>query len=436
MPPSAPTRAEPKPKKKLQVWDGSAAMVEQGRHWSSALIWTFALLFGSTLIWAFTAKLDQTITVRGRIVPAGRVREVVPRWRDQRGARHRRPVDFRGDALFTVEAKGLSSRRQALATVQLLELQAQGMKGILVSGGDPARLPPLPTVPTVADPDQASKLLIANQQALQMRSQLVQLANKLASTRQTLALKKAIADDMKPLFDAGGLSRNAYLEQLNGLQEIKSSVANLEEERSKVMGQVASQLNQTNRQLLGLRAELEGLKESISYRTVKAPISGQVFNTAIKRSDVVNTSEIALKIVPCNWLEASVNIQDRDIGFVKVGMLATVSVDSFLREFGYITGEVKSLGLEPCLIPGEPDLQLPASISSISRRFWLVTTSSTAEWHGRKRQHQIAFTSGDQHRHRHVHQAAGGGEALPLISAASPPPGCTAVRWHQRCAPS
>ena len=112
-------------------------------------------------------------------------------------------------------------------------------------------------------------------------------------------------------------------------RQLEQLLARQEEERSKVMGQVASQLNQTNRQLLGLRAELEGLKESISYRTVKAPISGQVFNTAIKRSDVVNTSEIALKIVPRNRLEASVNIQDRDIGFVKVGMPATVSVDSF-----------------------------------------------------------------------------------------------------------
>ena len=59
----------------LNLWEGSSAVVEQGRHWSSALIWTFCILFGSSLIWAFTAKLDQTITVRGRLVPAGRVRE-------------------------------------------------------------------------------------------------------------------------------------------------------------------------------------------------------------------------------------------------------------------------------------------------------------------------------------------------------------------------
>ena len=93
----------------------------------------------------------------------------------------------------------------------------------------------------------------------------------------------------------------------------------------------------------------------------------------------VNTSEIALKIVPRNRLEASLNIQDRDIGFVKVGMPATISVDSFPSgEFGYITGEVKSLGLDalPPSQEARPTASRPA-LALISRRFWLVTTSST-----------------------------------------------------------
>ena len=60
----------------LELWDGSASVVNQGRHWSSSLIWIGSALFGSSLIWAFTAQLDQTVTVQGRLVPAGRVREV------------------------------------------------------------------------------------------------------------------------------------------------------------------------------------------------------------------------------------------------------------------------------------------------------------------------------------------------------------------------
>ena len=71
---------ETKPKKQLspqmQDWEGSSAYVEQGRHWSSALIWLCSVPFGGTLIWAFTARIDQTVSVRGRLEPSGSVRDV------------------------------------------------------------------------------------------------------------------------------------------------------------------------------------------------------------------------------------------------------------------------------------------------------------------------------------------------------------------------
>ena len=51
----------------MKDWEGSSAYVEQGRHWSSALIWLCTVLFGGTLLWAFTARIDQTVTVRGRL---------------------------------------------------------------------------------------------------------------------------------------------------------------------------------------------------------------------------------------------------------------------------------------------------------------------------------------------------------------------------------
>ena len=346
-PETAPVRVD----QKLSVWEGSSAVVDQGRHWSSALIWIACLLFGSSLIWAFTAKLDQTISVRGRLVPAGRVREVES---PTAGVISEVYVDEgqevkQGQALFSVEAKGLSSRRQALLnTLSLFDLQAEGLDAILRSDGDPDRLPPPPPVPPVSDPELAAKLVTVQQESQQLRSQITQIANKLDSKLLTLELQEKIAADYKPLFEVGAMARNPYLQQVNRVQEMRAEVANLEAERSRLMGQVASQLNQLNRQRITLKAELEGLKAAISYRMVKAPIDGKVFDSgAIKRYDLVNTTEVVLKLVPANRLEASVNIRDGDIGFVEVGMPASVSVDSFPSgEFGYITGEVTSLALD------------------------------------------------------------------------------------------
>ena len=68
------------------------------------------------MIWAFTAKIDQTVTVRGRLEPSGSVREVdspsggvVSKVFVKEG-----DIVQQGHPLFDVEAKGLASRRKAL----------------------------------------------------------------------------------------------------------------------------------------------------------------------------------------------------------------------------------------------------------------------------------------------------------------------------------
>lgn len=332
----------------LEVWEGSSAAVEQGRHWSSALIWLSSATFLVTLLWAFTARLDQTITVRGRLEPAGSVREV-----DSPSAGvvndvyvEEGQVVEAGQPLFSVEAKGLASRRQAiLFTLQLFELQAKALQGVLISQGNPNKLPPLPPLPVVADPVSMAQLTTARQQVQQLRSQLTQLATRLDSRRETLKLQQRLAVDLKPLYDNGGVARNQYLTQLNQVQETRAEVATLEEERNRVVGQAAAQLNEINRQMISLRSELVGLKETLSYRTIKAPISGRVFDNKISRFSVINADQTALKLVPANRLQALVQISNADIGFVKTGMPVNVSVDSFPSgEFGYIQGTLTSIG--------------------------------------------------------------------------------------------
>ena len=352
----------------LQPWEGSSAFLSQGRHWSSALIWLFSTLFGLTFIWAFTAKIDQTVTVPGRLQPSGSVKEVES---PSAGVISKVYVND-GDVvsvsspLFDVEAKGLASRREALlVTQQLLRLQASSLKGILDSQGDPSRFPLLPSIPQVADLKLQQQLATARQQTQQIRSRLIQITNQLNSREKTLDLQQGIAADIKPLFDAGAMARNQYLQQLNQVQIIRSEVASLQEERQKVLGEAASQLNQINRQLINLDAELVALKETISYRTIRAPIAGRVFDVSISPATVVNADQVMMKLVPDNRLQASVDITNRDIGFMSVGLPVTVAVDSFPSgEFGYITGSLTSLGsdaLPPD--PLHPSWYFPATVS-------------------------------------------------------------------------
>ena len=331
----------------MKDWEGSSAYVEQGRHWSSALIWLCTVLFGGTLLWAFTARIDQTVTVRGRLEPSGSVREV-----DSPSAGVVSKVFVKdgqqvkqGQPLFDVEAEGLASRRKALeTTLSLFQIQSQTLKDILSSGGDPRKFQPLLDIPPVDDPQLDEQLRTARQQSQQYRSMLEQLSTRLNSRRESLRLQETITSDLETLYKQGGMARNQYFMQRNRVQEVKAEVSTLEEERSKVIGQLAAQLNQIDRQMIQINSELVGLRETISYRTIRAPISGKVFDARVSPQTVINADQSVLKLVPANRLQAKVEISDRDIGFVRVGLPVSVSVDSSSGEFGYIKGTLAELG--------------------------------------------------------------------------------------------
>lgn len=369
------TNLEPVPVKQpsIEVWEGSSSYVNQGRHWSSAFIWISSILFGGTLIWAFNAKLDQTITVRGRLEPSGSVREI-----DSPSAGVVSKVIVKdgqivhiGQPLFTVEAKGLASRKIALVnTLQLLELQARSLQGVLASGGDPSRFPLLPPLPVVSDIILLAQLSTAREQTMQLRAQLEQLQTRMRSRGTSLKLQKRLAADLKPLFEQGGMARSQYLTQLNTVQEAEAEVSTLDAEQNRLVGQAAGQLNDLNRQMISLRSELVNLKETISYRTIKAPIDGKVFDIKVSSQSVVNGDQNVLKIVPANQLQAKVDVSDADIGFLKVGLPANVSIDSFPSgEFGYIRGTLSRLGSD-ALPPDQKvnQYRFPATITLQQQR--------------------------------------------------------------------
>ena len=80
---------------------------------------------------------------------------------------------------------------------------------------------------------------------------------------------------------------------------------------------------------------------------------------------MVATDQVVLKLVPEGRLVANVNITNRDIGFVKVGLPVTVGVDSFpAGEFGYIKGSLESIGSD-ALPPDQanPYYRFPATLT-------------------------------------------------------------------------
>ena len=354
----------------FKVWEGSSVFVNQGRHWSSAFIWLSSSLFGFALLWAFTARLDQTISVRGSLKPVSSTRVIEA---PASGVISDVLVEdgvfvTTGTPLITLESASLLSRRSALTeTIELVKYESKALKLIVRSSSldDASDLLGDLKYPTGIDSNFSSRFISARDQSLQILAQLNQLSTRLISKKESLKLQSQIADDIKPLFEGGGIARNSYLSQLNNLQELNAEVLSLEEESSRILGSASSRLTSLDKQLINLQSELVRVNELLRNRTVISPIDGQIFDLRVSPSSVVSNNEQLLKVVPSGPLAASLKIPNSDIGFVKVGQDVSVSVDSFPSgEFGYISGTLDRIGSD-ALPPdsSSPNVYFPGSVT-------------------------------------------------------------------------
>ena len=128
--------------------------VRQGRHWSSSLIWISSFLFGGAVLWAFTAKIDQTITVAGLLEPKSSVEEIDSPVTGVVSEVFVEDGQFvkSGTPLVEINSKGLSRRRDAVnTTIEILQAQNSSLARILSSDGNLESLPVLASIPVGVD---------------------------------------------------------------------------------------------------------------------------------------------------------------------------------------------------------------------------------------------------------------------------------------------
>ena len=124
------------------------------------------------------------------------------------------------------------------------------------------------------------------------------------------------------------------------------------------LSEIDSQLNKTivenDKRIAEINSQVAGAEQDLKYRTIVAPVTGEVFDLRAYPGFVPPAGQAArpvLKIVPTEDLIAEVFVTPEDIGFVKKGMPVDVRVSAFdFGEYGGIDGEIKfisSSALEP-----------------------------------------------------------------------------------------
>lgn len=296
------------------------------------------------------------------------------------------------------EMLALTSNRSAiLAENQVFQSLLSGTPENL----SPEQLARLQTQQT----ESSSRISAAQLEVSQVEQQLLQNRIELEAAIRRYETDQSILEDLTPLFEQGGIAKLQYTRQQQQVLDDQAEVARLREEsqrleyaiaqaqerftrevavtntdllnrvaeNNKQLAEIDSQLNKTivqnEQRIADLRGQISQAEQQIRYQTVRAPISGVVFDLQTQTQGVVGSagpSEPVLKIVPSDDLIAKVYITNRDIGFVRPGMDVDVRVDSFpYSEYGDIKGTLVWVGSD-ALPPDQEELRqtytFPATI--------------------------------------------------------------------------
>ena len=322
--------------------DTEGEAVQQSPRWMQASVWSLIGTAGFAMSWLALATTDEVVTVSGKLEPLGSVQAI------------QMPMGGIASKILVEEGQ------EVIAGQILMQLDAEITQQQFESLKE-------------------SKKLKSNQLELkQTELEQYQLLSdeQIRMLERNLELQKSVLERYKFLKIQGAASEIQYLQQLNVVAETEGRLKQARVERSRQRSSQEQQIQLLKSELRELQARFTESSVSLRYKDLRSPVDGVVFDLKPRGEGyVAQGTETVMKIVPYDILQANVEIPSHQMGFVKVGMAADLSSDSFpSRDFGVLRGEVKSIGsdaLPPSQQDNRPEYRYPAMIQLSSQEFKL-----------------------------------------------------------------
>jgi HlyD family secretion protein len=314
--------------------------LQQSRFLARTITWVLVGTAAAGLAWLALARTDEVVVAPGKLQPIGDVKTVqmpVGGVLEEMLVKEGQRVS-KGQVLLRLDNEGTLDRRKAtLDTIRSKEQQLQ-LKQL--------------------EMQRYFNLNDTEQQTLQ----------------RNLELELNILDRLEQLQKEGAVQELQYLQQRNKVQEVRGELEKLAQDRKRQEAILRQSKAQLDGELADLRSKLTELSINIRYQDVRSPVDGLVFDLKPTGPGfVAQGSEPVMKIVPFRDLQARVEIESSDIGFVQVGKPAEISIDSFpATDFGVLEGKLESIGSD-ALPPDErhATYRFPARIALNSQQFRL-----------------------------------------------------------------
>ena len=315
-------------------------VIQQSRVWMRTTTWGLMGTAFCGIAWLGLATTEEIVVAPGKLEPLGGVREISI------------PLNGVVETLNVKEGEQVK-KGQVLLTLDP-EATAQNLKSLQDS-------------------------IAINQKQLSLKEEELQryLDLNTAEQRQlqnTLEVSEEILNRFTILEAEGATSELQLLQQKNGVEELRGQLAQLKLDRLRQTAVLNQSLEQIRKDQAMLKSDLTQQNVKARYEKVTSPVDGLVFELKPQGTGYVSRDGSAvMKVVPFDQLEARVEILSSDIGFVRVGQEADISIDSFpASDFGVLEGSIRTIGSDALAPePQKPTYRYPADIELSEQKLTL-----------------------------------------------------------------
>ena len=350
--------------------------VHPAPRWTMRIIVVLAMV---SLVVAIFGQLDIVAVAKGKLLPDERVKVIQPAITGvvrsilvQDGLRVRAGqvlVELDPTQAAADSDKARSSRvDSALAAERsrvLLDAQGTGRPPVMaaVDGASSTQQQESQRFADGLYREYQDKLNSAQAELLKREAELDETRNEIGKLAATAPIARQQANQYRSLAADKYVAQTDYLdkertalEQEHELAAQQSHARELMEGISEQRADIASTTSQfRSTQLDSLNKVTQQLEQSRNDETkadtrqklmsLTAPVAGTVQQLAIHTvGGVATAAQSLMEIVPDDAVEVEANIENKDIGFVRAGQVATVKIEAFpYTRYGYLTGQVISV---------------------------------------------------------------------------------------------
>jgi hemolysin D len=299
--------------------------------------------------WAVFGRLDIVVNVLGEIKLHGRTKAIASIETASVRAIHVVEGQFvkKGDLLIELDATvpdaehDKAESNSVEARLQIARSQA------MIAAAENRKLPRLSPIAGVP----AQKLREAQEQLEgqfnDFMAKLQRIDGAIGRYAETLALITKRASDYKELAQNHDISMHAYLEKEQERVEVEGQLNDAKKQRVALIAETkqAAYTERSTADKVLAAARQDVLRNAVRSKLLKltSPVDGTVQQLLVHTvGGVVPGAQPLMIIVPKeDTIEVEAMLENRDVGFVKIGQMAAVKIEAFeFTKFGVIPGRV------------------------------------------------------------------------------------------------